>query len=72
MAEVLTVGIQPGSSVFLHDAICGSQQLVPQYNRDPVLAALTLLLEWLGGRISFVTIPELFRQGHGQCCNWDV
>jgi peptidoglycan/xylan/chitin deacetylase (PgdA/CDA1 family) len=72
MADVLTHGIQPGSIVLLHDAICGSAEPVPQYNREPMLAALTLFLEGLGGRFSFVTIPELLRYGRPQCYNWDV
>jgi peptidoglycan-N-acetylglucosamine deacetylase len=71
MAEVLTRGIQPGSIVLLHDAICGSQQPVPQYNREPMLAALALFLERLGGRLSFVTIPVLLRHGRPQCYNWE-
>ncbi len=72
MADVLTRGIRPGSIVLLHDAICGSQQPVPQYNREPMLAALTLFLEALRGRLSFVTIAELLRHGAVQCDNWDV
>jgi len=72
MAYVLTRGVRPGSIVLLHDAICGSQQPVPQYNREPMLAALTLFLEKLGGRFSFVTIPELLRHGHPRCYNWDL
>jgi hypothetical protein len=70
--EVLTRGIQPGTIVLLHDAICRSQQAVPQYNREPMLEALTLFLDGLGGRSSFVTIPELLRHGHPQRYNWDV
>jgi peptidoglycan-N-acetylglucosamine deacetylase len=72
MANVLTRGIQPGSIVLLHDAICGSQQPVSQYNREPMLAALTLFLEGLGGRFGFVTIPELVCHGYPQCCSWDA
>lgn len=72
MADVLTEGIQPGSIVLLHDAICGSQQPVPQYNREPMLAALTRFLEKLGGRFTFVTIPDLLRRGPPQSYNWDV
>jgi peptidoglycan-N-acetylglucosamine deacetylase len=67
MAEVLARGIQPGSIVLLHDAICGSRQPDQQWNREPMLAAVTLFLEGLGGRYSFVTIPELLRQGRPNC-----
>lgn len=70
MADRLTRGIQPGSIVLLHDALYRSQQPVPQYNREPMLAAVTLFLERLGGRFSFVTIPELLRHGRPQSDNW--
>jgi peptidoglycan/xylan/chitin deacetylase (PgdA/CDA1 family) len=71
MADVLTRNIQPGSIVLLHDAIWDDQQPVPS-NRQPMLAALSLFLEGLGGRFTFVTIPELLRFGRPQCYNWDV
>ena len=63
MADRLTQGIQPGSIVLLHDAIYRSQQPVPQYNREPMLAAVTLFLARLEGRFRFITIPELLRHG---------
>ena len=57
MAEVLARGIQPGSIVLLHDAICGREQPVPQYNREPMIAALNLFLEGLGGRFQLCHDP---------------
>jgi len=72
MADRLERGIQPGSIVLLHDAICRSQQPIPQYNREPMLEALTLFLEKLDGRFSFVSIPELLRHGHAECYNCDA
>ena len=63
MADRLTREIRPGSIVLLHDAIYRSQQPVPQYNREPMLAAVTLVLERLGDRFRFVTVPELLRHG---------
>jgi peptidoglycan/xylan/chitin deacetylase (PgdA/CDA1 family) len=66
MADRLTEGIRPGSIVLLHDAIYRSRQSVPQYNREPMLAALTLFLERLAGRFRFVTVPELLRHGRPQ------
>jgi peptidoglycan/xylan/chitin deacetylase (PgdA/CDA1 family) len=64
MADRLTRGIQPGSIVLLHDAIYRSRQLVPQYNRESMLTAVTLFLERLDGRFRFITIPELLHYGH--------
>ena len=52
-----------GSIVLLHDAIYRSNQTVPQYNREPMLTALTWTLERLRGRFRFVTIPELLSHG---------
>jgi peptidoglycan/xylan/chitin deacetylase (PgdA/CDA1 family) len=72
MTDLLMEGIQPGSIVLLHDAVCGSQQSVKQHNREPMLTAVTLFLERLGGRFSFVTIPELLRHGRPQYHNWHV
>jgi len=66
LAERLTRGIQPGSIVLLHDAIYRSQQPVPQYNREPMLAALSLFLAQLEGRFHFITIPELLHYGRPQ------
>jgi len=66
MADRLAREIRPGSIVLLHDAIYRSQQPVPQYNREPMLAAVTLVLERLGDRFRFVTIPELLRHGRPQ------
>jgi peptidoglycan/xylan/chitin deacetylase (PgdA/CDA1 family) len=68
MADQLSQGIRPGSIVLLHDAIYRSQQPVPQYNREPMLAALRLFLERLGGRFRFVTVPELLRHGRPRWC----
>jgi peptidoglycan/xylan/chitin deacetylase (PgdA/CDA1 family) len=66
MADQLVQGIRPGSIVLLHDAIYRSQQPVPQYNREPMLAAVALFLERLNGRFHFITIPELLRHGRPQ------
>ena len=66
MADRLVRGIRPGSIVLFHDAIYRSHQAVPQYDREPMLTALTSTLEQLGGRFRFVTIPELLRHGRPQ------
>jgi peptidoglycan/xylan/chitin deacetylase (PgdA/CDA1 family) len=66
MADRLLQGLRPGSIVLLHDAIYRSQQAVPQDNREPMLAALTLFLKRLGGHFRLVTIPELLRHGRPQ------
>ncbi len=66
MADRLVRGIRPGSIVLLHDAIYKSQQPVPQYNREPMLAGLNLFLERMGRSFRFVTVPELLHHGRRQ------
>jgi peptidoglycan-N-acetylglucosamine deacetylase len=72
MADRLVQGIRPGSIVLLHDAIYRSNQTVPQYNREPMLIALTSTLEQLSGRFRFVTIPELLRHGKPRWRNFNI
>jgi peptidoglycan-N-acetylglucosamine deacetylase len=70
MAERLQRQIKPGSVVVLHDAICRSIQDNPQYDRQPMLSAVSMILERLEGKYRFMTIPELFRHGRPQGENW--
>ncbi len=61
--------IRPGSIVLFHDALCDLE--AEQYiDRGPMLAAVDMLLERLGDRFRFVTIPELLRHGCPQKRNW--
>jgi hypothetical protein len=41
----------------IHDAIYHSIQDVPQYDRQPMLSALSLVLLRFGDNFRFVTIP---------------
>jgi len=66
MADRLVRGIRPGSIILLHDAIYRSYQAVPRYNREPMLAAVTLFLNQVNRRFRFVTVPDLLRRGWPQ------
>ena len=63
MAERLLTNTGPGSIVLLHDAIFRSLQPVPQHNREPMLDAVRIFLERVGGRFQFLTVPELLQSG---------
>jgi peptidoglycan-N-acetylglucosamine deacetylase len=63
MAERLLRHTGPGSIVLLHDAIFRSRQPIPQYDRGPMIEAVEMFLERLGGRLRLVTVPELLRRG---------
>ena len=63
MAERLTAHTGPGSIVLLHDAIYRSLQPVPQYDRTAMLEALAVFLASIGGRLRFVSVPELLGYG---------
>jgi len=68
MAERLMSQIGPGSVILLHDGLCDSEG--DQYlDRGPMLKAVDILLENLGPRFRFVTIPELLRYGQPQRAN---
>lgn len=68
MAERMVKQIQPGSVILLHDGLC--EPLEERYlNREPMLEAVNILLEHLGGRFRFVTIPELLRHGRPHRAN---
>jgi peptidoglycan/xylan/chitin deacetylase (PgdA/CDA1 family) len=70
LADGITARIQPGSIVMLHDAICGSVQAQSQDDREPMLAALDMVLGRLGRRFRFISIPELLRCGRPQWQHW--
>jgi len=77
MAELLTHRIRPGSVIVFHDAIFGgkprnrssaSQQR--NVSRESMLTTLQIILGRLQNTYSFVTIPELLRQGRACTENW--
>lgn len=72
-AETIAGGIaeriQPGSIVLLHDTLADA--LKPEYfDRGPTLRAVELLLDRLGNRFRFVTVPELLRCGPARRVFW--
>jgi hypothetical protein len=55
--------------VLLHDVLYHT--IEPRYaNRAPVLQAVDLLLEQLGNRFRFISVPEMFRYGYPEKRNW--
>jgi peptidoglycan/xylan/chitin deacetylase (PgdA/CDA1 family) len=61
--------IRPGSIVNFHDSL--HDIIEERYiNREPTLKAVNILLEQLGGRFRFVTLPELLRHGRPRHVNW--
>jgi hypothetical protein len=69
IANWVTSQIQPGSIILLHDSLYAF--LEEGYaDREPSLEAVNLLLERLGQRFRFVTVPELLRQGRPQYQSW--
>lgn len=69
ITDQLVNEIKPGSIVLFHDALY--TYVEKRYtDRGPTLQAVDLLLEHLGGRFRFVTVPELLRSGRPQRRNW--
>ena len=61
--------IQNGSIILFHDSLFrhGEDRYV---DREPMLNAVDTLLQELSGRFSFMTVPELLRQGRPQRRYW--
>lgn len=71
MTAQLLQQIQPGSIVLLHDGVFdGLQERF--FDRWQTIKAVEMLLERLGGRFRFLTIPELIRAGRPQRENWYI
>jgi peptidoglycan/xylan/chitin deacetylase (PgdA/CDA1 family) len=61
--------VRPGSIVLFHDAL--HDIIEERYmNREPTLQAVARLLEELGARFRFVTVPELLHHGRPRRVNW--
>jgi hypothetical protein len=61
--------IRAGSIVNFHDSL--HDIIEERYiTREPTLKAVDMLLEQLGDRFRFVTIPELLQHGRPQRVNW--
>lgn len=61
--------MQNGSIILFHDSLFrhGEDRYV---DREPMLKAVDMLLNELSGRLSFMTVPELLRQGRPQRQYW--
>jgi peptidoglycan/xylan/chitin deacetylase (PgdA/CDA1 family) len=69
ITDRLTDETSPGDIVLFHDALY--TYVEKRYtDREPTLQAVDLLLECLGERFRFVTVPELLRSGEPQRRNW--
>ena len=72
MAERIVKNIKPGSIVLFHDAIYSSQLASTQCDREPMLSAVTMILEQLSDRFRFITVPDLLQYGRPVYVNWYV
>jgi hypothetical protein len=70
MANSVIQQIRPGDIVLFHGAIFRSMQECPQYNRNGMLQALALVLDWARDRFRFVTVPQLLRCGRPVVQDW--
>lgn len=69
IANRIVSKIEPGSVIVFHDALYYT--IEARYtDREPVLEAVNMVLERLGDRFRFITVPELLRHGHPQRQNW--
>jgi peptidoglycan/xylan/chitin deacetylase (PgdA/CDA1 family) len=62
IANQLERRVHPGSVIVLHDRLSNALDET-YFDREPMLKAITIFLDRLGGRFRFVTIPELVRHG---------
>ena len=69
MADRVVSKTRPGDVVIFHDVLYHTMK--PRYgDREPMLKAVDLILEQLGDRFSFVTVPELLRHGRPKRRHW--
>lgn len=69
MVDHLVNRLQPGSVILFHDVLYHTIE-TRYIDREPMLEAVNMLLEQLGNKFRFVTVPELFRYGHPRRQNW--
>ena len=60
---------KPGSIILFHDALASVLEERHE-SREQTLEAVNMLLQNLGDRFRFVTVPELLRHGRPQRVNW--
>ena len=69
IADKIISEIKPGDVILFHDALYTT--IEERYsNREPVFEAINMILEKIGDRFRFVTIPELYRYGRPQRRLW--
>lgn len=69
LAERVRNGLRPGSIVLFHDALYRTDELRYR-DREQTVRAVEILLEELGERYRFVTVPELLRLGRPRRWHW--
>jgi len=70
MADELTRRTGPGDIVLLHDAIDAPAGAAVEVDRGSMLAALETFLVRNGGRLRFVTVPQLLALGRPVRTRW--
>jgi peptidoglycan-N-acetylglucosamine deacetylase len=66
----LRINLTPGSIVLLHDALYQCAGGYDDNNRKNVFQGLDILLDQIGARFKFVTVPELLKLGRPQKKLW--
>ncbi len=71
MAETIMSKVRPGSVILFHDSL---YTVIEERfaDRGPMLGAVDMILERLGGWFGFVTVPELLNLGRPERQNWYV
>ncbi|MGH7871360.1 MAG: polysaccharide deacetylase family protein [Candidatus Binatia bacterium] len=69
IADQIERRVRPGSVVVLHDRLANALNEA-YFDRAEMIQAVRILLERLGQRFRFVTVPELLRQGRAQKELW--
>ncbi len=69
MANQVVNALRPGSVILFHDGLVDATE-ERYFDREPMLEAVRILLDRVGGTFRFVTIPELLRHGTPQRRNW--
>jgi peptidoglycan/xylan/chitin deacetylase (PgdA/CDA1 family) len=69
VADQIERRIQPGSVIILHDRLFDALE-ESYFDREGVLDAVQILLQRMGERFRFVTVPELLRHGKPQREIW--
>jgi peptidoglycan/xylan/chitin deacetylase (PgdA/CDA1 family) len=69
IAGQLVDGLRPGSVILFHDGLVDATE-ERFFDREPMLEAVRMLLDRVGGTFKFVTVPELLRHGTPRRRTW--